>query len=382
MRGSIHKRGKKYSVIVTIGKDSNGKRKQKWFSGFNTKKEAEKALVKILNELENDQFIKPENTTVEEYFISWLENYVETNLRETTSSGYYTNVKNHIIPHIGKHKLQKLQPIHIQNLYTFLLKKGRIDGKGGLSAKTVLQIHRILSKALSQAYKLQLISRNPANFVEPPRKKKFKPELLDEKQIPKLINAFKDTDIYIAVILALNLGLRRGEALGLRWSDIDFDKKLLVINQTLVSTQKGTIFTEPKSEGSNRSILISDSLISELRLVRDKQKYFAQILGRGYSDLDLVCCKKDGSIIRPRRLSQIFSDNLEANGLPHIRFHDLRHLNATLMLKANIPAKIASERLGHSTIGITLDLYSHVLNEMQEDAATRLDEIIYTKNQK
>lgn len=152
MKGTIYKRGKNYSVIIELGRDSNGKRVQKWFSGYSTKAEAEKAMIDILNKLENNEFVEPNKITLGKYLENWLENYVKINLAPTTYEGYSTNIRRHINPYIGNINLQKVQPIHIDNLYGILRRKGRVDGKGGLSGKSVLYVHRNLREALQEAY--------------------------------------------------------------------------------------------------------------------------------------------------------------------------------------------------------------------------------------
>ena len=171
MRGSIIKRGKKYSIVIYLGRDGTGKKKQKWYSGFDTKKIAEKELGRILGEMSSGLYIAPQNVTIEEYLSDWLESYVKRNLKETTYSGYKNYITKHINPRIGHVYLQKLQPVQVQKLYNDLSEGGRLDGKGGLSGKTVLQIHRILSKAFTQAYKLQLIVKKATDYVEPPKAK-------------------------------------------------------------------------------------------------------------------------------------------------------------------------------------------------------------------
>jgi len=373
MRGSIVKRGKKYSIVIYLGRGEDGKKKQKWYSGFNTKKEAETELGKILGEISSGTYIPPKNLTVKQYMDNWLETYALPNLKTTTYTTYEMNVRRHINPYLGKTELQKLNPLQIQSFYDYLLKNGRVDGKGGLAGKTIVQIHRILAKAFKQAYRLQLLNKIPTDFVDPPKKKKYKPTILKEEDIPRLLNAFRDTDLYMPVLLGINLGLRRGEVLGLRWQDIDFIKRIITINQTLVGV-KGAKFTTPKSESSHRAILISDGLIKELSDHQAKQNKMKEFLGKGYNHKDdLVCCRIDGSIIHPGTLNNLFNRRLEKFKIDHIRFHDLRHTNATMMLKGKIPAKVASQRLGHSTIGVTLDIYSHVMNDMQEEASEYLE---------
>jgi integrase len=380
MRGTILKRGKKWSIVVDIGKDIKGKRKQKWFSGFRTRKEAESELTKILHQLENNIFINPDKMNLAEYLRQWSADYVAVNLAPTTRQGYKVNIEGHIIPHIGHIPLQKLQPMHIQRFYKEKMENGRLDGKGGLSAKTVMYIHRVLREALSHAVKQQIIPRNVADFVEVPKLKKYHATVLNEDGVHTLLEAFKDTNLYIPVLLGVGVGLRRGEALGLQWKDIDSKNKTIHISRSLLPTEQGLIFHVTKTEGSNRVIVVSNTIINLLNEVQKQQEENKNILGEAYNNNDLITCWDDGSPINPATFSQYFGRTLKKNNLPHIRFHDLRHTNATLMLKQKVSAKVASQRLGHSTIGITLDLYSHVLMEMQEEAADKLEDIIFKKN--
>ncbi len=377
MKGSVTKKGSKYYIIVDIGRDNTGKRKQKWYGGFKTKKEAEKELIKVLNQIENNTFINPDKITVSEYLKQWLYDYVEKNLAPVTIESYRTNIEKHIIPCLGLNLLQKMQPIHIQQFYNEMLVKGRTDGKGGLSPKSVLYLHRILREAINHALKLQLVNRNVVDLVEPPRQKSFKAKFLNENQVQILLDTLKYTNLYIPTLLAVGLGLRRGEALGLKWDDIDFEDKTITISRSLLPSQKGVIFHDPKTEKSNRVIIAPNTILLELQKLKDKQQEHKDLLGDAYKKDNLVCCYNDGSYFNPATFSGLFLKALRRYKLEEIRFHDLRHTNATLMLKHNIPAKVASERLGHSGIGITLDLYSHVMKEMQEEAANKIEKAIF-----
>ncbi len=379
MRGSITKKGNTYSIIVDIGRDKDGKRKQKWYNGFRTKKEAEKELTKILNQIENGTFVNPEKITLREFLKRWFDDIVEPNLTETTKDGYKYIVDIHIIPALGDVLIQKLQPIQIQTFYKEKLEKGRIDGKGGLSPKSILNIHRIMKRALNHAMKMQIINRNVTEFVELPKQKKYRASVIDEEQVQRMLEAFEPTNLYIPVLLAVGLGLRRGEALGLRWSDIDFENCAITINNTLLKTNKGVIFHDPKTETSKRVIISPGTIIEALKAHKEKQEETKAVMGEAYQENELVSCYDDGHPFNPGTFSTLFMNVLKRNKLQLIRFHDLRHTNATLMLKHNVPAKVASERLGHSTIGITLDLYSHVLKEMQQDAASKIDDAIFKK---
>ena len=376
MRGSIVKKGKKYCIVIYMGRDKNGKKKQKWYSGFNTKKEAERELMKLLNDIENNNYMDITKMKVRDYLLEWHNTYVAANLKETTIEGYKMHIERYINSRIGDIELQKLKPFHIQSMYTDLLNNGRFGKDGGLSNRTVLQTHRILRKALSYAYKMQIINKNVADLVQPPKKKTYQAKFLTESEIPSFINAFKDTELYLPVVLAIGLGLRRGEILGLRWQDVDFEHSLISIKQSLLRVKKTNIFSTPKTDSSRRTIVASENIMKLLRITQTEINKNKEFFDDAYSSYDLVVCRVDGSPITPNALTPRFNSLLHKKNLPILRFHDLRHTNATLMLKNNIPAKIASQRLGHSSIAITLDLYSHVVNEMQEEAAKKINKVL------
>lgn len=369
MRGTITKKGKKWYIVVDIGIDENGKRKQKWFSGYDRKKDAEKDLAKIINQLETNTFIMPEKTTLEEHLNYWLENYAKPNLSPTTIYGYEIIINKHIIPILGKIELQKLKPIQIQRYYD--LKKEELSGK------TLVQHHRVLRKALDYAFKLQLIPNNPADAVEPPKAKKYKAKVLNLEEIEAMLKALKEDKLEVPINLALALGLRRGELLGLKWEDIDLDKGLIHIKHNLVRAGKKLVLKEPKSDSGVRTLQIPSSLINMLKKHKVKQLEQKIFLGEAYNDKGFVFCREDGEPINPSTFSHWFDDFIKKNNLPDIRLHDLRHTNATLMLKGKVAPKVASKRLGHSNITITMDLYSHVLEDMDKEAANTIDNLIY-----
>lgn len=369
MRGTITKKGKKWYIVVDIGKDENGRRKQKWFSGYRTKKEAEKDLAKIITELENKTFILPEKITFKEHLEYWMENHVKVNLSPTTIWGYDSIIKKHINPILGHIELQKLRPVDIQQYYN--IKKDELSGK------TLTQHHRVIRKALDYAYKLQMIPNNPADAVEPPKPKKYKAKVLTREEIKALLKALEGDKLEVPINLCLALGLRRGELLALKWEDINFKEGTIHIRRNLVRAGNKLVLKEPKSETSNRLLKLSPTLLKMLKKHRKKQLELKMLLGELFEDNNFVFTKNNGELINPATFSHQFSDFLKKNNLPQIRLHDLRHTNATLMLQSNIAPKIASNRLGHSTITITMDLYSHVLTDMEEETAKKLDEILY-----
>ncbi|KAF0194377.1 MAG: prophage LambdaCh01 site-specific recombinase phage integrase [Bacillota bacterium] len=377
MAGHIRKRktstGHSWQVIIEAGFDGNGERKRLYRTVEGTKKDAEKVMNQLLSELHQGTLIEPSKLSVQEYLRGWMKTYVEPNLSPTTIDGYRVNIEKHIIPSIGHIRLQELSPLHLQRFYSEKLKNGRVDGKGGLGAKSVIYIHRNIREALDHALRMQLIPRNVADLVTLPKAKPFKSAVYDEDQIKALVQVAQGTDMELPVTLAAALGLRRGELLGLKWENIDLEKRTINVCNNLVPTSNGNITKAPKSENSRRTLDFPEGLVMILKKHRRMQAEKKLMLGPGYCGEGYVCCQDDGQHWAPSYFSRKFAYFLKRHKLPHIRLHDLRHSNATLMLKYGVPAKVASQRLGHSNIGITLDLYSHVMSDMQKDAADKID---------
>ena len=374
MRGSIKKRGKNsWRLTFDLDRDHTGKRQQKTFTVRGTKKEAEAELSRKLAEIESGGFVDPGNIKVAEYLNRWLK-HVETKTSAKTHERYSEIVRLAIAPALGTIKLAKLTPMHIQAFYGEALTSGHIKRKTGLSARTVLHYHRILFQALKQAVRWRLLSNNPADAVEPPVPEQKEMVALDEDQTATLIEEVKGHALYIPVLLAVTTGVRRGEVLALRWCDVDLDRATLSITQTLEKTREGGLrFKQPKTKKSRRSISLPLMTVDSLRKHRAKQAELYLSLGVGWNEQGLVCTKLAGQTINPNSLTSGFANFVARLDIPKVRFHDLRHTHATQLLKEGVHPKVAQERLGHATIAVTLDLYSHVMPGMQEDAALRVD---------
>ncbi|MBI3910611.1 MAG: site-specific integrase [Armatimonadetes bacterium] len=378
MKGTIYQRGKDtWLIAVDLGKAANGKRKRLWKTVHGGRREAERELTQLLRERDTHTLAEPNRLTVAEYLGHWLSDYARPNVAPKTWERYEEIVRLHLIPALGGLRLDRLQPLHIQGAYSRWLESGRRDGKGGLASRTILHHHRILREALQQAVRWQLLARNPADAVDPPRPAPQEMAALDEAGTARLLEAARDTWLYVPILLAIATGMRRGEILGLRWQDVDLEKGALSVRQTLEQTQaNGLAFKQPKTPKSRRAVALPAVIVQELRRHRGAQAERQLLLGPTYHKSDLVCCHDDGSLIRPSVLSKCFGSLLRRSGLAHVRFHDLRHTHATQLLREGVHVKIVSERLGHSTVGITLDTYSHVLPGMQEDAARRMDTVL------
>ncbi|MCL0065380.1 site-specific integrase [Dehalococcoidia bacterium] len=377
MKGHIRKRSKgSWTLWIDLGRDpETGKRKQQTMTVPGTKKDAERELRATLTRLEEGAYVKPAKLTVGEYLDQWLQGYVSSNVGPRTRERYVEIVRTHLIPALGSIPLAALQPQHIQTYYGKALDSGRRDGKGGLSARTVQQYHRILHEALKHAVKHGTLIRNAAEAVDAPRPEHKEMATLAPEDVNRLLDAVRDTPYYVPFYTAIYTGLRRSELLALRWFRVDLELATLSVVETLHRLKnREFVFGQPKSKRGRRLITLSPSLAILLREHKARQEFERMFLGKPLSPNDLVFSNPDGSPLKPDCITQAFTRITRAIGLYGVRFHDLRHTHATLMLWQGIHPKIVSERLGHSSIAITLDTYSHVLPGLQEAAALRFEE--------
>lgn len=369
MRGTVTKKRNRWYICYYVGKDNGGKWIQKWEGSWETKREAERVLRSRIDDLENTFERKADQSTTSVFLQYWLRVYCEARLAPNTIRGYRVNLEKHVFPYIGSIPINRLKPNDIQKLYEDLL-------ASGLSGTSVRYVHNNLHRAFGFAVKQELIPRNPADMVEPP--KVDRPEIvpLTLEQVKKLLHVCVDQEIYIPVMLAVTLGLRRGEALGLQWSDVNFNEKTLTVRHSAICDKDGFRLSTPKTKNSRRTLLLPDMVCDALEHTLLTQQAMRREAGSDYNALNLVCCRLDGTPYSTNALQHHFRDILDKHDLPPIRFHDLRHTHATLMLQSHVPAKIVSSMLGHSSIGITMDTYSHVLTEMQEPATGAWNRIL------
>jgi len=244
--------------------------------------------------------------------------------------------------------------------------------KMGLSAQTVTHHHRVLREALKQAVRWQMLAVNPADAVKPPRAEHKEIQVQDETGTAELLRSLEGTRFHLAALLAVGTGMRRGELLGLRWQEVDLKAGKLAVRQNLQQTSSGLLFKSPKTAKGQRSISLMPSTVTALKQHKRRQAAIRLEKGPEYQDCGLVLCEDDGSPWTPNRFSAQWYKVVSGQG-HEVRFHDLRHTHATLLLRQGIHPKVVSERLGHSTINITLDTYSHVMPDMQDEAADKLD---------
>ena len=366
--GSIHKRKDgRWAAVVDLGL-VDGKRKRKTVYGV-TRQEVAGKLTDLLKARNDGLLIVSATATVGIFLAEWLET-VRHSVRPRTWQRYEEYVRLHITPGIGRIRLTSLSPQQVQRLYSDRL-------HSGLSAQSVVHLHRMLHKALHQAVRLGLVARNVTELVDPPRVARQPMRALSPDEVRLFLAAAHGDRLEALYVLAVTAGLRQGELLGLRWRDVDLDsQKLRVVGSLQNIPGVGFQIVEPKTDRSRRLVIISNLAVDALRAHRETQAKERQRLGLPSHDDDLVFSNGLGKPTHPSNLlRRSFRPLLERAGLPKVRFHDLRHTAATLLLGEGIHPKIVSEMLGHSSINITLDLYSHVTPTMQQQAADALDSL-------
>jgi len=379
MKAGVMKRGATWSYVVALGTDELGHKRQQWKGGYKRRADAVTARTEAMSQLGRGGYVAPTRQSTGEFLREWIAGAKHTRVRPSTWASYKLNIERHIIPHIGARTLQELTSGAVNKLYADLLESGRADGKGGLSPQSVKYIGMILKHALADAVREQRIARNPADGATAPRPRHAREmHTWTGEQVRTFLDHVRDDELYAAYVVSVTCGTRRGETLGLRWSDVDLDRGRISIAQTIIAIGYSLTFSTPKTARGRRTISLDPTTIDALRQHRTRQLERRLAIGGGYrADLDLVFAKVDGEPIHPERLTRQFDAHVKVAGLPRIRLHDLRHTNASLMLSAGVPAKVASERLGHSSISITLDTYSHVMPGLQEDAALTVGAAVF-----
>lgn len=373
MRGHIAKKGKKYYIVVDIGV-VDGKRKQKWLGGFETKAEAEEALPRILNIIYQNKNKLLEQKTFGELLDLWLNTVAKTRVSLSTFQSYSSSIALHIKPFLGDVELNKLTAMDLQKYYQ------HITGEKGLSSTLALYHHRIIHQALDYAVRMNMIEKNPADYVDPPRKRSYQPSIWDEDTIKRALDIFRNTNIWVPVLLAIYTGMRIGEITALKWDDINLEQGYIVVSKTLMKINRQLYIKEKgENKSSYRIVAISSNVIEELKQWRRKQEQYKEKLKELYHNEGFVCTFEDGRVQDPKYITKVFQKTIEKHGLPKIRFHDLRHTHASLLLKHGVDPKHISDRLGHSTITTTLNIYSHVFDEKRRKVAETFEDIL--KNQ-
>jgi integrase len=359
--GSITKRSDGlWEARITL---DGGKRKSFYAK---TRQEAAKKLTAALRDVEMGLPIAADKLSVERYFTDWLA-AVKSTIRPRTWKRYEQYIRVHLLPTLGRVALAKLSAQHLQLLYAKKLEEG-------LSSTSVHHTHTVIHKALEGALRLGLIQRNVSDLVDPPRMRHHEMTTLSEQQARTLIGATHGIRHEALYVVALATGMRLGELLALKWRDIDLERATLNVRATLQRTPDGLILAEPKTAYSRRTIALSRTAVAAFRQHHARQQEERLRIGETWHDMDLIFANEIGRPLEAGNvLRRSFWPLLKRAGLPHMRFHDLRHTAATLLLGRGINPKVVSEMLGHSHISITLGLYSHVTPHMQQQAADAMD---------
>lgn len=372
MAGSIRRRGATtWELTVDLGRDPVTGQRQRRFESFKgTKKAAQQRLTDLLSTRDRGIDIQPTKLTFGEYLARWLTDYAAVSVAPSTLARYRIAIDKHVSAHLGGRLLAELRPMDIQRLHRTCLGEK-------LSPRTVVQHHRIVREALKHAVLWQLIPANPADAISPPRYERKEMAVLDGLEVLRLLEKAEGSFLHPMIFLAVDSGARVGELLGLRWSDVDFESRTLRIVRTVQRIPKeGIAFRSTKTSKSRRTIPFSHATCEILQAHRDRQDDFRRSQGASYLDQDLLFAQAHGGPFEPVQISHSFGKLIRGSDLPRIRFHDLRHTAATIMLAKNIHPKVVSERLGHASIHITLDTYSHVLPHLQDEAATAMDQVL------
>jgi integrase len=365
MPGMIRKRGQNsWQISVSAGFDlATGRRIRIWRTIRGTRKDAERALAKLLNEVAHGLPTDPGKTTVDEWLRRWLE-VKRPMVSPKTYETYEFLTRLYLIPALGRHRLSQLHPYHVQEMLSKLLEAGK-------HPKTALHVFRTLHAALADAVRQQILSRNICDSVRPPKVPVREPRVLTEEELQRLLKAAEGTRLHIPILLAALAGLRRGEVLGLLWLDADLERGVLYVRRALEETRSGLVFKEPKTNRF-RAVVLPPVVVEALREHRRTQVAERLKAGPSWQDYDLVCPARNGVPWRPSNFKRDFEAFVRKNGFEGLTFHALRHTHASLLIRSGADLKVVASRLGHSTPRLTLDTYAHLLPGAQEDAVRRL----------
>lgn len=361
MKGYVRKRGATWSFTVDIGKDARtGKRKQKTQSGFKTKKEAQAALAELVSNVDKGSYIEPTKRKFQDFAMEYLEKTYKNKVKASTYDRTYSIIFNQIIPWFGNIELKNMDQFIIHDFYDSKLKEG-------FSSSYIQRMHEMIRMLMKVAYKWKLIHEDVISLVEPPRLVKKEMKVWTIQQVNEFLKHTKHSRYHPIFFLAAYTGMRKGEILGLSWDDINFDEMKLKINKTLYKIKGEYLLQEPKTTHSVRTIYLDDDVIRVLKKQKVKQNLERMKYGPVYKKHNMVFAQETGEYVYPSAVNMLFTRFLKQLELPYIRFHDLRHTHATILLQMGVNPKVVADRLGHSSVKITLDTYSHVLPSMQQD---------------
>ena len=380
-QGSIRKddSGAWFFVIDIDGPD--GKRRQVKRRGFATKKAAQAALTALNGDVQRGTFVAPLRSTLGQFLIDdWLPAR-SVSLRPSTVVCYEQLIRNYVVPTIGSTRLQLVDGAMLNRLYGDLLTTGRTGNRRhagpGLSVKTVRNLHGVLTRAFRDGVRWGHLQRNPCDAADPPKGASPEMKVWSSDQL-RTFSQSVATHRWSAVwSLMATTGMRRGEVLGLRWTDVDLEARTVRVQSTRIRYRSTIATSTPKTARGNRTIAVGPAIVAALRAWKRHQTADRFLVGEAWSDVDgLIVTNIDGSAPNPEAFSNLFANLARRAGLPAIRLHDLRHSYATAALAAGVPVKVVSQRVGHADVGVTLKVYAHVMPGDDEDAALRADSLL------
>jgi len=376
----------KYRLFVSAGTGQGGKRKRysKTITATSDRK-AEKELAKFIAEVESDNFVEPSKITLEQFITKWMKDYGEKNLSLKTQSTYNSMFKNRIIPAVGHIQLVKLKPTHIVDFINEMYRVRLDDKKGSISDKTVHNHYRLLNTILNTAVKWQIIPNNPAERVDPPKYKRVEADFYDYDEIKKVFELLDDEPLkyQVVFVLAITTGLRLGELVGLKWDDINFKEKYIIISEARYYTpENGTFTAPPKSDTSNRKISIPEYTIELLKIYKAEQEQVADDLDDKWIESEFILTQWNGLGMHPITPSHWWGKFINKHNLRKITFHQLRHTNATILMDLGLNLKAISKRLGHANTEITSKTYVHGIESTDKLAAEKIEEALFKKEKR
>ena len=366
------KNGVSYEITVEGERDLyTGKRNRVFKTIKGSKKEANAVMHQMMADMDRGIAVRKSPKKIAEWLDEWLDLYLP-NVEETTRIGYKSKINCYLKPALGDIYVQSLRTDHVQKMVNNMVAKG-------LSAKNIRDTYNNINAAMKKAVVLRMVPYNPCEGVALPKLKRYKAKVYNVQMIHHLLDIAEGTDMYLPILLCVTLGLRRGELLALRWDNVDFKNKVLKIRSNMVRGEKDYVIKAPKSEAGVRDISLGDEVLAVLQ--KERTKYVTDIFSYDghFQNLNFVIRQEDGSPLRPDSMSRKWRRFLEEHKLPSIRFHDLRHSNATALIQAGVNPRVVQQRLGHADVNITLSTYTHVLPEMDVEAAEKLDQIMLKK---
>jgi integrase len=373
MRGHIRKRGKgsSWEVKIDLPTTTSERRKTHYCTVRGSRKDAERELARLISAAHDGTLPEPNRITVADYLTNWLDG--AHGLAAKTKERYLALTQQQIIPHLGNIALQKLRPAHIADWHSKLLREGGKDGRP-LSGRTTGHAHRVLHTALARAVKSELVPRNVASVIKPPKVEEQEVDSLKADEISTVLKALDGHPLHAVAITALATGARRGELLALTWGNIDLDKATMKIERSLEQTKAGLKFKQPKTKTSRRTISLPPMTVDALRTHRRQQLEVRVALGQGRPDSNtLVFSDVEGNPIPPNNLSRDWRRFVKARKLPSVSFHGLRHSHVSALIARSIDVLTVSRRIGHASPVVTLRVYAHMFQQTDTVAASAIE---------